>query len=424
MVAFAITIGIGMPIAPSLIILSTFYCMFTGMSLAMMSINMFSGMTSFVLIAIPLFILTAEIMDRTQVTDKLFGFCKDLVGYIPGGLGHVNCVTSVIFAGMSGAAVADVGGIGHLCYSEMVRAGYDKNFSGSVTMASSLIGPIIPPSIPIIIYAMCTNTSAGRLLIGGLLPGFIMGAALMIWVYIVSKKRNFPYMKMPSWRVYLKSLGRSFLRAIPALMTAVILLAAIYTGIVTSTEAAALAALYALILGVFLYRTLSLKGFVDALVSVFKKCGTTLLLIAAGKAFGFVLTNEGIQMKLTKLFYQISGGNKWGILVLCLLLFLILGCVSDSTVNIMLFSSMVASIMTGVGFDPIHVGILIVLCAMLGNITPPVGAVLMGVCSMEKLKVHEVTKELVPPILILIAVMAFIAVVPGTATFLPSLIME
>lgn len=180
MVVFFVLIILGMPIAVAMIALSFFYVIMTGIGAEMLAVNMFTGMTNFVLLAIPLFILTAEVMDRTKVTDKMFRFANSLVRYVPGGLGHVNVVTSVIFAGMSGAAVADVGGIGHVCYSEMHKAGYPKGFSAAVTMSSSLIGPIIPPSIPVTIYCMATGASVGKLLFGGIVPGLLMAIVLMV----------------------------------------------------------------------------------------------------------------------------------------------------------------------------------------------------------------------------------------------------
>lgn len=424
LVIFLVTIAFGMPISSSMLVLSVIFCLFNGYSVPLLVSNMFTGMTSYVMMAIPLFILTAEVMDRTKVTDKLFKFCYDLVGYIPGGLGHVNCVTSIIFAGMSGAAVADIGGIGHLCYSEMVKSGYDKNFSGAVTMASSLIGPIIPPSIPVIIYSMCTGASTGKLLIAGLLPGVLMGVALMIWVCLMSIKRGYPYEKRVAVKIFFANLLGSFITGIPALLTPVILLVAIYTGVVTSTEAAGLAATYALILGFILYRTMTAKSFVDVFKSTFGKCSSVLMLVMAGKAFGFVLTNENVQKLLTDFCYALAGDSKYGILLICMIIYLILGCISDSTVNILLFSSMTASILAGVGFDPIHVGLMTILCAMLGNITPPVGSVIMGVCSLEGLKMHEVAKELIAPIGVLFLVLIVIAFVPGIVTFLPNLVMS
>lgn len=424
MLVFFVLILIGMPIAYSMITLSFFYVMFTGIGAEMMAVNMFTGMTNFVLLAIPLFILTAEVMDRTKISDKMFRFANDLVGYIPGGLGHVNVVTSVIFAGMSGAAVADVSGIGHIAYSEMVKARYPKYFSAAVTMSSSLIGPIIPPSIPVIIYSMATGASAGGLLLGGVTPGLLMAGVLMIWVYTTSVYHHYPKEKRIPWVIYLKRLLVSFIRSIPALLTPVILLFFIYQGITTTTEAAAVAVIYSLLLGLILYRTLSFRDVIESFKSVFKKCGPVLLAIPAGKAFGFVLTNENVQQQLSTFMMNVSGGNKWIILSIIMLIFFILGMLSDPNVNIMLFGPMCASIAVSVGFDPIHLGILIILNAMIGNITPPVGNVLLAVCSLEKLDFIKTSKATITPIILLLIVIVIIAVFPSITTWLPSVLMR
>lgn len=424
MLLFFGLIFIGMPIAVAMIILSFFYVTITGIGAEMLAVNMFTGMTNFVLLAIPLFILTAEVMDRTKVTDKMFRFCNALVGYFPGGLGHVNIVTSVIFAGMSGTAVADVGGIGHVCFSEMKKAGYPEDFSAAVTMSSSLIGPIIPPSIPVIIYSMATGASVGKLLFAGVVPGFLMALVLMVWVWLESSLKHYPKQKMVPWRLYFRNLATSLIASLPALLTPVVLLYCIYTGVTTSTEAAAVAVCYALFLGLVLYRTLSPRDFLESFKSVFMKCGPVLLAIPAGKAFGFVLTNENVQNKLCDFMLSISGGNKWIIITMIMLLFIVLGMLSDPNVNIMLFAPMVASIAVSVGFDEIHFGILLILNAMLGNITPPVGNVLMAVCSLENLDFVKMCRALVLPILLLIGVMILMITVPEISIWLPNLLLD
>lgn len=423
MLVFFLLILVGMPITIAMIILSFFYLEIKGVPVETMAANMFTGMTNFVLLAIPLFILTAEVMDRTRVTDRMFRFANALVGYMPGGLAHVNIITSVIFAGMSGAAVADVGGIGHVCQSEMVKKGYSPYYSAGITMSSSLIGPIIPPSIPVIIYSMATGASVGKLLFAGVVPGLLMAAALMVYGFVCAKLYHHPREPMVPWRVYIWELARSFLASLPALVTPVILLLCIYTGITTTTEAAALAVCYALFLGLVLFRTLSFAEFVDSFKSVFQKCGPVLLAIPAGKAFGYVLTTENVQARLYDLMFAVSGGNRWVILVMIMALFLVLGMLSDPNVNIMLFAPMVASIAVSVGFDEIHFGILLILNAMLGNITPPVGNVLMAVAALEGLDFAKTCRALAPPLAVLVGVLVLLVVWPPLCTWLPGMIM-
>jgi tripartite ATP-independent transporter DctM subunit len=420
LISFVIFFILGMPISVSMIASSLLYIGMRGMDLGFMAMQMFSGLDNFVLIAIPMFILTAEVMNRTSVADRIFDFCNALVGYIPGGLGHVNIATSIIFAGMSGSAVADVGGIGHLSYQAMVDKGFDKEFSASVTIASSTIGPIIPPSIPMVVYAMVANVSVGKLFFGGLLPGLIIGLILMVYVYVVSLRRHYPKSTIMSARLFFRDLLVSFTRGFFPLLTPVILLGGIYLGVVTTTEASAIAVLYSLFLGFFLYRTMTLKSFVNCLKQVFMTCGSILLLLPAAKVFSFVMTAENLQDIIYQAMMSFSGNNRWLIMLSVNILFLILGMLSDPTVNIMLFVPMVLPLIAASGFDPIHFGVVIVFNAMIGNTTPPVGQVLLAVCGIEKLNFGKTLKALWPMIGLLIIALAIIILVPQTVLAIPN----
>lgn len=423
LVSFAVLFLLGMPVAASMITSSLIYCVMENVNLMMMGTQMFTGLNNFALIAIPLFILTAEVMNRTSVADRIFRFCNNLVGYIPGGMGHVNIATSIIFAGMSGSAVADVGGIGHLSYKAMVDEGFDKEFSACVTIASSTVGPIIPPSIPAVIYAMVANVSVGKLLIAGLIPGVLMGLVMMAFCTFISIRRHYPKRQRVPMKIMLRDLLFSFLQSLLPMLTPVILLAGIYSGVVTTTEASGLAVLYALILGVVLYRTMNLKSFVDSLKSVFKTCGSVLLVIPAAKVFSFVMTKENLQNRIFDMITGFAGDSSLLIILCVMVLFLVLGCLSDPNVNIMLFVPMVLPLMLKAGLDPIHIGMIIIINAMIGNITPPVGVVLMTVCSVEKLNFEKVCKELWPWILLLMGFLVFLVLCPQVVMFLPNLIM-
>lgn len=420
LISFVIFFILGMPISVSMIASSLLYIGMRGMDLGFMAMQMFSGLDNFVLIAIPMFILTAEVMNRTSVADRIFDFCNALVGYIPGGLGHVNIATSIIFAGMSGSAVADVGGIGHLSYQAMVDKGFDKEFSASVTIASSTIGPIIPPSIPMVVYAMVANVSVGKLFFGGLLPGLIIGLILMVYVYVVSLRRHYPKSTIMSARLFFRDLLVSFTRGFFPLLTPVILLGGIYLGVVTTAEASAIAVLYSLFLGFFLYRTMTLKSFVNCLKQVFMTCGSILLLLPAAKVFSFVMTAENLQDIIYQAMMSFSGNNRWLIMLSVNILFLILGMLSDPTVNIMLFVPMVLPLIAASGFDPIHFGVVIVFNAMIGNTTPPVGQVLLAVCGIEKLNFGKTLKALWPMIGLLIIALAITILVPQTVLAIPN----
>ena len=347
-----------------------------------------------------------------------------MVGYIPGGMGHVNIVTSIIFAGMSGSAVADAGGIGNLAYQAMVDEGFDEDFSACTTIASSTIGPIIPPSIPAVVYAMVANVSVGKLLFGGVIPGFLMGLVMMGYVFCWSLKHNAPKLAWQGWKYYLTHLMYSFISCILPLLTPGILLGGIYLGVVTTTEAAAVAVLYALVLGVLVYRTMKLKDFIDSLKSVFIASGSVLLIIPASKCFSFVLTAENMQDKLYTAFSSFAGDSRFLAIVCITVMFLILGCLSDPNVNIMVFVPMLVPLMNAVGLDPIHAGICIIIIAMIGNITPPVGVVLMTTCSLQHLSMERISKTLVPWLILLMAYVVILWAFPPLVTWLPNLLMS
>lgn len=424
LVSFVAFFILGMPIAAAMIVSSFLYALNGGMGLAIMGTKMFTGLNNFALVAIPLFILTAEVMNRTSVSDRIFKFCRDLVGYIPGGMGHVNIVSSIIFAGMSGSAVADAGGIGHLAYQAMVDEGFDEEFSASTTIASSTIGPIIPPSIPAVVYAMVANVSVGKLLFGGILPGMLMGLILMAYVYFYSIRHNGPKLAWQGWKYYFANMLASFISCFLALLTPVILLGGINLGVVTTTEAAALAVTYALILGVCIYRTMKISDFIDSLKSVFITSGSVLLVIPAAKCFSFVMTAENLQTSLYNLITSFAGDSKLMVALCISVLFTILGCLSDPNVNIMVFVPMVLPILNAVGFDPIHAGICIIVIAMIGNITPPVGVVLMTTCSVEHLSMERVCTKLWPFLIVLAVEAVILWAVPGLSLWIPNLMMS
>ena len=365
LVSFIAFFVLGMPIAAAMIISSFMYALNSGMGLAIMGTKMFTGLNK---------------------------FCRDMVGYIPGGMGHVNITTSIIFAGMSGSAVADAGGIGHLAYQAMVDEGFDREFSASTTVASSTIGPIIPPSIPAVVYAMVANVSVGRLLFGGILPGLIMGLILMAYVYLYSLRHNGPRLKWQGWRYYLVHLLYSLFSCILPLLTPAILLGGIYLGVVTTTEAAALAVLYALVLGVLVYRTMKIKDFIESLKSVFITSGSVLLVIPAAKCFSFVMTAENLQVKLYALLTSFAGDSKFLVALCVTVLFLILGCLSDPNVNIMVFVPMILPLLT--------------------------------TCSIEHLSMEQVCKKLWPFLFVLMVEVIILWAFPWLVTGIPNMLMR
>lgn len=412
---FFVLFVLGMPIAFAMIVAAWAYALMAGIDLGFLTLQMFTGLDFFVLLAIPLFILTSEVMNRSSVSSRIFDFANSLVGFIPGGLGHVNVLTSVIFSGMSGSAVADVGGIGRLCYRAMVDEGYDKPFSAAVTASSAVIGPIIPPSIPMVVFSMVSGVSVAKLFFGGALPGLMIGLALMVYIYFVARRDGHPCHPRQTVAAVLRSLIEGFF----PLLTPVILLGGIYLGIVTITEAAALAVVYALLLGGIAYRMLGFRQFIDCLKSVFIICGSILILLPAAKVFGFVLTAEGVPTLFANYVLSISE-NPVFILIAINLMFLLLGCVSDPNVNIMLFVPIVMPLANTIGMDPVHFGVVVVLNCMIGLVTPPVGALLFALCGMEGLPMEKLIRRMWPFLWILLGLLVVISSFPELVLAIPN----
>jgi tripartite ATP-independent transporter DctM subunit len=416
MILFVVLFAIGMPIAFTMIVSAVVYALMTHASLGLLSMEMYKSLNSFVLIAIPMFILTAEVMGESTVADKMFGFANSLVGWIPGGLGHVNVFSNIIFAGMSGSAAADAGGIGLLCYKSMANKGFDKSFSAALTAATACIGPIIPPSIPMVIYAMVANESVGKLLLGGVAPGLLMGAAMMIVIFFVSRKRGYPVEQ----RMSFKEICIATKEGILPVLTPIVLLVTITSGIVTVTEGAIITVLYSCFLGGVIYRQLGFKKFLGALERVFISTGIIVSLFPATRIFSYVLTKESIPLKFAELFVNASV-NPIIILVLVNILFLILGCLSDPLVNIMLFVPLVLPLVNVIHMNPVHFGVMIVLNAMVGLVTPPVGGMLFITAAVTKVPIKDIIRESWGFITILLVVLVVTAAFPPVVTWLPNM---
>lgn len=417
LLTFAVLFVLGMPIAFAMIAASWVYATLADIDLAFLSIQMFAGLDSFVLLAIPLFILASEVMSRSSVAQRIFDFTNALVGRVPGGLGHVNVMANIIFSGMSGSAVADVGGIGRICYNAMVRHGYDAPFSAAVTASAAVIGPIIPPSIPMVVFAMVSGESVAKLFFGGAVPGLLIGVFLMLYIYFVARRRNYPLCPRQGFAAIVTAFCQGFL----PLMTPAILLGGIWLGIVTITEAAALAVFYTLLLGVLAYRMIGLSQFLDCLKAVVAFCGPILILLPAAKVFGFVLTSENIPALFSGSVLAISD-NPVFVLLMINVLFLILGCASDPTVNIMLFVPIVMPLAREIGMDPTHFGVVVVLNSMIGLITPPVGTLLFCLCGFEKMSLETLVRAIWPFIGVLLAVLGGVTLFPPLVLTLPNLL--
>jgi tripartite ATP-independent transporter DctM subunit len=380
---------------------------------------MMSLFENFPFLAIPFFALAGQLMNTGGISIRLFGFAKALVGHIPGALGHANVLASMIFAGMSGSAVADSAGLGPIEIKAMVDDGYDPAFSAAITAASSTIGPIIPPSIPFIIYGAMGNVSVGALFLGGAIPGILMGLALMVVVYFISRRRNYKTYK----RSTLKQLWRSFLEASLSLATPVIILGGIFIGFATPTEAAVLAVLYAAILGLFIHKESSIRDILAALGQVSRSIGMIAFLSCTAFLFGWILTYEKIPQDFAQLLISITS-NKYMILIIINIMLLIVGCFMDTIAAMVVLVPIFLPTLSIYGIDRVHFGVILTLNLMIGLLTPPVGLCSYLVADIAKVPFERVIRAELPFIYILIVVLLAITFIPETVLWLPKLLIK
>ena len=406
----------GCPIAYCLIVSGTVYFAANGMNLMMLVQRLTEGANTFTLLAVPGFILAGNLMNSGEVTDRIFDFCGKLVGHITGGLGHANILASVIFAGMSGAAIADAGGLGAIELKAMHDAGYDDEFSLAVTGASSLVGPIIPPSIPMVVYGTAASVSIGRLFMAGAVPGIIMAISMCIMVYIISKKRGYQKEAWCGWR----EMGRSFKRAFLSLLTVVIILGGILAGVFTPTEAAIVAVFYAVFLG-FFYRTLTPRKLIDAIREASETTCTVMLIVCGATVFCYILSFERFPQTVANMFLQYVN-NKYLALLIINIFLVFVGMFMDSSPSIILLTPVFLPVVMAYGVDPVHFGIVMVLNLMIGLLTPPVGMVLYVLSKVSSVPFEKICKAMVPFIIVFYIVLQFITYIPGISLFLPRLL--
>jgi tripartite ATP-independent transporter DctM subunit len=422
----ALTLGmvvlllVGLPVALALGLSSLAALILGGAAFqpSILSTKMQFGLQNFVLIGIPLFILAAKLMNTAGITGKIFRFADTLVGFLPGGLGHSNVVASLIFSGMSGAAVVDAASLGQIELEAMKKAGYPRRFSVAITAGSSTIGPIFPPSIPMIVFSFASGVSVGRLFLGGVVPGLLMTVALMAMVTLYARRTDLPREPFPTWA----RASRAFADAFLPILTPVILLACIWSGVVTPTEAAAVAVCYALVIGVFVLRELSLKALVTVFVETARESAIIGFVIAAASLFGWVLMRSGMTVQIAEALLAFSS-NPLVILLLINLFLLAVGCFLDSTVAILIFAPIFLPVVTAVGIDPVHFGVVMVLNLMLGLLTPPFGMVLFVMAQISGMQFEEVVKATIPVLIPLLLVLVLITLVPSLVTGLPDLLM-
>lgn len=373
---------------------------------------------SYTLLAIPLFILAADIMNIGSLADRLLRFAQALVGRFRGGLGHVNILSSLIFSGMSGSAVADAVGMGRIIINMMTKDGqYTKSYAAAITAATATVGPIIPPSIPMVLYALVSDQSVGYLFAAGMAPGLLMALLMGVTNSIVARRRNFPV----DDSVPLADIPRVTGQAFPALMLPVILLGGIYSGIVTPTEAAAVAAFYALAISVLFYRSVTLGQFYSTLLNSSRSTATVGILIAGALTFNYVITRENVPNSLADFMAQFEL-SKWGFLIAINILILLLGCILEGGAILLIIIPIFIPTAQALGIDLVHFGVVVVVNAMLGLVTPPYGLLLFIVANITGQPLGRIVRDLLPFLAALFGALAFITFVPDFVLFIPRLL--
>jgi len=372
--------------------------------------------SSYILIAIPLFIFTANIMNSSEVSDKIFNFSKALVGRFRGGMGYVNILGSLIFAGMTGSALADASGLGKIEIEHMKKEGYDAPFAAALTSTTAVIGPTFPPSIPMVVFAMISGASVGKLFLGGVTPAIIQCVAIGVYVYIVAKKRNYPRSEKVALRAFLIDTAK----AIPALLTPVLLLVGIYTGIMTPTEAGAVAAAYTLIIALLVYRTLSWAKLKEILIATIKSTGSIFLIIAAAYSFSYIISLEQVAQWMVGL---ISGfnGSKLAFMLLVNVIFLLLGCFVDVNVTQLVFVPIFVPVAKMLGIDMVYFGVVLCLNMMIGLTTPPFGMLLFISANAGETSLKDVIKEALPMVGFMLIGLLLMTVFPDIIMWLPNM---
>ena len=416
---FVLIFILRMPIPMGMMTACVFYFLVSGESPKMVAQQTLKTFyTNYTIIAVPLFIFAANVMNSGKVTEKVFGFAMGFVGRFKGGLGHVNVLASLVFSGMTGSAIADASGLGKMEIDAMRAEGYDDGFSCAVTAASATIGPIFPPSIPMVIYSMLSGASVGALFMGGMVPGILLAIALMIYIMIVAHKRNYPI----SEKVNIKAFLKYTINAIPAILTPFILLVGIYTGVMTPTEAGAVAGLYALIVAVFGYRVLKWDGFKQVLIDTVKATGTTSIMIGAATTISYIVAKEQVATTVATWITGLTD-NKYIFLLIVNISILILGMFIDTSVIQVVFIPILLPIAKAFGIDLVHFGLVVIFNMMIGLSTPPFGMLLFITSGISGTPLKDVIKEIWAPLVTMLLVLAVITYIPDVVLFLPKMLM-
>jgi len=418
---FFVMLIIGVPVAFGVGISSLLYLLMSGKDIIILTQRIFAGGDSFTLMAIPLFIFAGEIMNACGVTKRIVAFANELVGFVPGGLAHVNILASMMFAGVSGSTSADVASIGGMLIGSMDEAGFDRKYATAVTAASATIGSIIPPSILMVLYSSITGISVGKLFMAGVIPGILVGVSQMIYAFIKAKMNPRLYDGNVKVQFNFKRMLKAFIQAVPALIMPLIIIGGILSGVFTATEAGAIAGAYGLLIGLFLYREFTFKGAIQTVLSAARTSGMTMLIVSGATAFGYCLAIEKFPEQVSALITGVSRDPNI-LMLLMILAMAVIGMFMDTTSAAIIMVPIFYPIAEAAGMNGVHFGMVMVLTFILGGITPPVGVTLYIATAVAKIKFVDLLKEMWPFIVLFVIVLFVVAYCPAVCLLIPNLV--
>lgn len=412
---FVVCLLLRFPIAFALGLSCLAYLIAAGIPLIVVPMKMYSGIDVFVLLSVPGFILAGNLMNQGGLTGKIITFCNHLFGHIRGGLALANVGTSMLFAGISGTAISDTASIGAVMIPAMKKEGYDGPFASAITAVSSTVGPIIPPSVPMIIAATLSGLSVGKLFLAGVLPGLMLGLGMMLTAYIIARRRAYPKRERSS----LRQIGKGFLDTFWALLMTIIILFGIIGGIFTPTEASIIAVLYALLVGLFVYRKLSYKRILVVVLDSMKVSASLMLIIGFANLFGWILITEQFPQWISQEILAFTS-NKYLVLLLINILLIVVGTFMETVAALLILFPILLGVATGVGVAPLHFALIAVLNLVIGLTTPPLGICLFVASSIGKTPIGQVSRASLPFLAVNLGILALVTLVPELCLWLPS----